>query len=275
MRGFRLAMMSRCAVAVIALGCCSTMARAQLAGADKLTLRVPEGGDVRALIIGIDAYRHFRPLKGAVADARDIEGALTRMGTKDVTMLIDGEADRAGILRQIDGLITRTRPNDLVVLSIAGHGTQEPERVKGSEPDGMENVFLLPGFEPTPTGSQQRVLGKEFNHFIKQFELRGARVLFVADTCHGGGMARDIDPRAEEMSFRQVPSYRLTDDTLKPVTTTSEAFFDRTRLRPHRIPGGGRSQDQGAGSRNPRHRRTARRAELCGGARARGQCGLQ
>ena len=71
----------------------------------------------------------------------------------------------------------------------------------------MENVFLLPGFEPTPAGSQQRILGSEFNHFIRQFELRGAKVIFVADTCHGGGMARDIDPRAEEMSFRQIPSY--------------------------------------------------------------------
>jgi hypothetical protein len=155
------------------------------------------------------------------------------MGAKDVTTLIDAKADRAGILREIDGLIRRTRPNDLIVLSIAGHGTQEPERVKGSEPDGMENVFLLAGFEPSPTGSQQRVLGKEFNHFIKQLELKGARVMFVADTCHGGGMAREVDPRGGEMSFRQVPSYRLTNDTLKPVTTTSEAFtteldFDRT-----------------------------------------------
>jgi len=222
MRAFRLAMMSRCAAAVIALGCCSTMAAAQL-GVDKLSLRVPEGGTVRALVIGVDAYRYYRPLKGAVADARDIEGALLRMGAKDVTTLIDDKADRAAILRSIDGLITRTRPNDLIILSIAGHGTQEPERVKGSEPDGMENVFLLAGFEPSPTGSQQRVLGKEFNHFIKQLELRGARVMFVADTCHGGGMAREVDPRGAEMSYRQVPSYRLTDDTLRPVTTTSEA----------------------------------------------------
>ena len=72
----------------------------------------------------------------------------------------------------------------------------------------MEDVFLLPGFEPTPTGSQQRILGSEFNHFIRQFELRGAKVIFVADTCHGGGMVRDIDPRAAEMSFRQVPPTR-------------------------------------------------------------------
>ena len=199
------------------------------------------------------------------------------MGAKDVTALIDDKADRAGILREIDGLLVRTRPNDLVILSIAGHGTQEPERVKGSEPDGMENVFLLAGFEPTAAGSQQRVLGKEFNHFIKQFELRGARVVFVADTCHGGGMAREVDPRGDEMSFRQVPSYRLTDDTLKPVTTppmrsppnstsTAPTFWPRSTARPNR-----------PRLRIPGRRRLARSAELCGRARLRGrrrrQCG--
>jgi hypothetical protein len=96
----------------------------------------------------------------------------------------------------------------------------------------MEDVFLLPGFEPTPTASQQRILGSEFNHFIRQFELRGAKVIFVADACHGGGMVRDIDPRAAEMSFRQVPTYTLTVDALKPVSAQddprSELDLDRT-----------------------------------------------
>ena len=54
-----------------------------------------------------------------------------------------------------------------------------------------------PDFATTTAGSRQRIIGTEFNHFIKQFEERGARVLFVADTCHGGGLTRDVDPRAE------------------------------------------------------------------------------
>jgi len=193
----------------------------------------PDGGEVRALIIGVDAYQNVRPLKGAVADARDIESALRRMGTRDVTALIDAQADRAAILREIGALVQRTNSGDMVVLSIAGHGAQEPERVKGSQPDGLDDVFLLPGFDTSPTGSQQRILGKEFHHFIKQLELRGAQVVFVADSCHGGGMARSIDPRSEEMSFRQVASYRVPVDLLQPVTTKSEEFmteldFDRT-----------------------------------------------
>ncbi|MGY4598050.1 putative caspase-like protein [Bradyrhizobium sp. GM22.5] len=191
-----------------------------------LFLKNPDGAAIRALVIGIDAYQHVRPLKGSVADARDIEGALRSMGTTDVVTLIDGQADRTNILQSISALVQRTNPNEQIILSIAGHGAQEPETIKGSEPDGMQDVFLLPGFEPTPEGSKQRILGSEFNHFIRQFELRGAKVLFVADTCHGGGMAREVDPRAAEMSFRQVPTYTLTVDKLVPVQNETDPVTD-------------------------------------------------
>jgi len=200
--------------------------------ATTLQLSNPDGGEVRALVIGIDDYQHVRKLRGATPDARDIDSSLRAMGVRDVTALIDDHAERSNVLREISALVERTKTNDIVFLSIAGHGAQEPEHIKGSQPDGMEDVFLLPGFEPTPTGSQQRILGSEFNHFIKQFELRGAKVIFVADTCHGGGMARDIDPRAAEMSFRQVPAYTLLVDELKPVSgqgdPRSELDLDRT-----------------------------------------------
>jgi Caspase domain len=198
----------------------SWIALPALAASD-LQIRDPEGGDVRGFVIGIDAYRNVRPLKGAVADAHDIEGTLKEMGVRDVVSLIDAQANRADVMRELSAMVARTKPNDLVFLSIAGHGTQEPERIKGTQPNGLENVFLLPDFEPTAEGSQQRILGSEFNHFIKQFELRGAKVVFIADTCHGGGMARSIDPRAEEMSFRQVPRYTLLVDTLQPVSDAS------------------------------------------------------
>ena len=200
--------------------------------ASAVQIRDPEGGEVRGFVIGIDAYRHVRPLKGAVADARDIEHTLKEMGVRDVVTMINDQADRAQLLREMSAMVARTNANDLIFLSIAGHGSQEPERVKGSRPNGLENVFLLPNFEPSAEGSQQRVLGSEFNHFIKQFELRGAKVVFIADTCHGGGMARGIDPRAGEMSFRQVPQYTLLVDTLKPVSDSSspqsELDLDRT-----------------------------------------------
>ena len=196
------------------------------AASAQVALRSPLGGEVRALVIGIDAYQYVPQLRGAVADARDLEGALRQSGVKDLTALIDAAADRETIMRTLDGLVARSQPGDLVVLTIAGHGVQEPEHVKGSQPDGMDDVFVLAGFNPsTAAGMRQRIIGTEFNHIIKQFEARGARVMFVADACHGAGLAREIDPRAAEMSYRQAPRYSLAADDLKPISNASDAFL--------------------------------------------------
>ena len=205
-----------------ALICAASIGLDRAGAASALQLSNPDGGEVRALVIGIDDYQHVRKLKGATADARDIDSSLKTMGIRDVTTLIDTDAERSSVLRAISALVERTKASDIVFLAIAGHGAQEPEHIKGSQPDGMEDVFLLPGFEPTPTGSRQRILGSEFNHFIRQLELRGAKVIFVADTCHGGGMVRDIDPRAAEMSFRQISNYTLLVDELKPVSDPAD-----------------------------------------------------
>jgi hypothetical protein len=222
---------------VVRGGCAGALAMAALVGvspgASAQALRPPhDGGEVRALVIGIDAYQFVPPLQGAVADARDLEATLRRNGTKDVTALFDAAATRDTVMRSLDQLLERSRPGDLVILTIAGHGVQEPEHVKGSQPDGMDNVFVLAGFDPkTAAGTRQRIIGTEFNHVIKEFEGRGVQVLFVADACYGGGMAREIDPRAGAMSFRQAPRYSLTIDDLRPISTTADAFLSGIDFR--------------------------------------------
>jgi hypothetical protein len=202
------------------------------ASAQVATLHPPQDGEVRALVIGIDAYQFVPQLRGAVADARDIESTLRRQGVTDVTALYDAAADRATVMRSLDQLVKRSQAGDLVVLSIAGHGVQEPEHIKGSQPDGLDNVFVLAGFNPkTGAGTQQRIIGTEFNHVIKQFESKGTQVLFVADACYGGGLAREIDPRAGEMSYRQAPRYSLAIDNLQRISTTSDAFLSDIDFR--------------------------------------------
>ena len=196
------------------------------ADAQTRALRGPESGEVRALLVGLDAYKHVRPLKGAVADAADIDNALRKMAVRDITKMTDDAVNRVSLLREINNLLARTRAGDFVVLAIAGHGAQEPERVRGSQPDGLDNVFLLPAFNPkTPEGAREKILGQEFNHLIKQFESRGARVMFVADTCYAGGLTREVDPRAGELSYRQVPRYTIAVDDLKPISTSQDAFL--------------------------------------------------
>lgn len=179
---------------------------------------------VHAIVVGVDRYAGLPPLRGAVADARDIEASLRRLGVTDVAALYDEAADRDSVLKRVFDLSARVGRGDLVILSIAGHGALEPELVKGSEPDGKDAVFLLSGFSPSGPGTRQRIIDKEFNHLIKIFESRGARVVFVADSCFGGGLARSVDPRGGDVVYRSVPAYAVTDDELKPVSSAADAY---------------------------------------------------
>src|SRR6266849_9136999 len=80
------------------------------ATAQAATIRPPQRGEVRALVIGIDAYQFVPQLRGAVADARDIESTLRRQGVTDVTALYDASADRATVMRALDQLLQRSQP---------------------------------------------------------------------------------------------------------------------------------------------------------------------
>ena len=203
------------------------------ASAARAQLAPPGAGEVRALVIGIDHYATRRNLRGAVADARDVEQALRKGGVRDLTVLIDAEATRAQVLTAIDHLLTGAREGDLIFISFAGHGAQSPERIKGSDPDGVDEVFVLQRFDDHGTDTAERVLDKEINVWLKRIEKKGAYTLFLADTCHGGGLTRGVDLRAGELSYRQTAiSIAPLDDALTPVSTDVDRMlqpeeFDR------------------------------------------------
>ncbi|RUM26959.1 caspase [Rhizobium vallis] len=206
-----------------------------LAATDSLarTIEAPERGAVRAVLIGIDLYRNVPPLHGAVADAEDLSLSLRSVGVEDMTLLKNGEADREGIFHAIEAVTERAGSGDLVVLGIAGHGSSEPERVRGSKPSGRDEVYVLAGFDTRIPGSRERIFGDEFKVLIHKLEAKGADVLFIADTCHAGGMTRDVDPRGAEITWRQAPSYTIEEDDLAPISTTADALstgFDYKRL---------------------------------------------
>lgn len=226
-------MMRQVTVSIVTLGTMLAPRPLLAAQPQPFVLMAPGRGEVRALIVGIDRYLHVNPLRGAVADARDIEASLRAMGSQDVTSLIDASADRASLIGELNRLEARTRQGDLVIITLAGHGSKEDERVKGSSSDAADEVFLLNGFDPkTGPGGAEKILNHEFHHYIKLIENLGAEVIFVADTCYGGGLAREIAPGSSEITYRQVPRYRLAEDDLKPVSSPADALL--TNLDFHR-----------------------------------------
>ena len=198
--------------------------------AKTLQISPPGDGQVRALVIGIDRYQDVDPLQGAVADAQDIASALKNAGVSDLTVLTDGEATRHNIESAMMGIAAAT-PGDLVFMSIAGHGAQAPEQVKGSEPDGMDEIFLLAGFSRSGRGNAERIVDNEFNGWLAQLNRKGVDVLFVADVCHGGGMTRQPKFGSETLRYRFAGTVQLNRGNDTPLTRAANA-----RVKPRDLP---------------------------------------
>ena len=177
----------------------------------------PARAEIAALVIGIDRYTKVNPLQGAVNDARDIADALKGLGVKKLRLFIDGEAERSRIIAAWRQLIAETSPDSTLVLTFAGHGAQQPERVPGSEADGMDEFLVLADFAPRGPGTAQRLTDDEIAVLLKEAAPR--RVIFVSDSCHSGTMTRAFDDRAGMLGTRAakidgVPIDHIEDDAL-------------------------------------------------------------
>jgi len=171
-------------------------------------------GTLRGLVIGIDAYAHVPPLGGAVNDAEAIAGALRSLGVQDLTVMVNQQVTRDGVTRAWDDLIARSRPGDVLVFTYAGHGSQEPERVPGSEEDHMDENFLLTGFDVSPPNNRERLVDDDIGDMLRKAE--GRTVVFVADSCHSGTVTRAFDPRAATHRTRFTNVGPIEDDMLPP-----------------------------------------------------------
>jgi hypothetical protein len=170
--------------------------------------------ELHALVIGIDEYRFGSSLRGAVNDAEDIAATLRRLGVSDLTVLLNGNATRDRIEASWRAILRRAQPGDKVLLTYAGHGSQEKEHVPGSEVDNKDEVLLLGGFNEVGPGTRERILDDEFNQWFRAAGERGLEVIFVADACYSGTLTRSFDERAGEVLTRAAPLYSITTDML-------------------------------------------------------------
>ena len=102
---------------------------------------------IRALVIGIDDYKELHDLEGAINDARDIAAALSDAGVLDLVVLEDEQANRQRIEDEWNAILARSNIGDTVVLTYAGHGGQEPERILGQKPMAWTKSYCLEVFK--------------------------------------------------------------------------------------------------------------------------------
>ncbi|MEO1091719.1 MAG: caspase family protein [Pseudomonadota bacterium] len=204
----------------------STVSRAAVLAAAIGLTATQASAATYALVIGIDAYEHIAPLRGAVNDARDIAETLRGLPADEVRLLLDGDATRAAITQNWRELAQRAGPGDTLIITYAGHGSNEPEAQSGSESDGLDENFLLAGFSPIGAAAAERIRDDEVAELIALSP--EATVIFVADSCHSGSSTRSLQT---DWGFRNWPTGSFVDDPLPPPpagSTTDEAAVDNT-----------------------------------------------
>ncbi len=195
------------------------MRRALILAAGLALSAAPLHAEIHAVVVGVDAYRHLKPLGGATNDARDLAGALTRLGA-EVELLTDAAATRAAVIAAFERQAAKAGPGDMFVFTYAGHGMQEPEAIPGDEADGLDETIVFAGFAPSGPEAGERLRDNEIGALLAKVN-PAARTLIVVDSCHSGTMTRAGDRRGKTLRTRFAGIGRLTDDPLpKPDAST-------------------------------------------------------
>ena len=173
------------------------------------------------LVIGIDDYQHISPkLDGAVNDARDVADALRKNGAQEVRLLVNQEASRDAIMAAWGDLVSKAHKGDIIVLHYAGHGGQEPEHIKGSEPTGFDSTLLLADFALKGKDTYERIVDDEMGEMFKRAADAGAKLMVVVDACHSGTMTRAFSnpaiakPRVRAVTYLPIDP---AEDRLPPM----------------------------------------------------------
>ena len=167
----------------------------------------------RALLIGIDRYRHVSPLVGTVNDARAMQAWISAhpgFDDGDIRMLLDGEATRDNILRSIeDWLIAGTRPGDEVFLYYSGHGFQQRDQ-NDDEVDRLDETLVPVDVTIGADGAPRGMIADDEVAALMA-RLSGRRVHVVIDACHSGTGDRLAVATADAGGWRYVKTPRGPD----------------------------------------------------------------
>lgn len=158
----------------------------------------------RALVIGVNAYPQIllngvpgqRDLRGAVADAKNVEKALVDhfdVKREEIRLLIDEAATRDGILAAFrEWLIDGTNPGDRVIFYFAGHGAQVEDENGDEGLDRFDEVLAPHDTKGELQGADAGLSGfitdDEIGELLDQ--LAGREVLVIVDACHSGTITR-------------------------------------------------------------------------------------
>jgi metacaspase-1 len=137
----------------------------------------------RALCIGINNYPGTdSDLSGCVNDAKDWKGELEKRGF-EVTLILDKEASKMRMQSEIRNIVEATNGKDIALITYSGHGTWALDQ-DGDEADGRDEALC-----PYDIHTKGPLLDDEIYSMFLDRE-RGAKIVFISDSCHSGTVSR-------------------------------------------------------------------------------------
>jgi len=163
-----------------------------------------------ALIIAVGDYpasTGWSPISSA-NDVPLIKSALLKQGFNedDITVLLNSEATRAGIIAALEKLNQTIEPGDIVVIHYSGHGQQIADD-NGEEIDDKDeaivpyDAFVSPSYNYSGQNHiRDDELGKLITNFRNKLGQDGQLVLLL-DSCHSGSATRGGKARGGAPTF--------------------------------------------------------------------------
>lgn len=176
----------------------------------------------KALCIGINNYPGTESdLTGCVNDANDWRNCLAQYGF-EVIQLLDAQATKDAMRHQMEKLVREARDGDVIVLTYSGHGSWIPD-TNGDEPDGRDEVFC-----PYDLKQNGPIIDDDIYQIFEILET-GVHALFIADSCHSGGVSRVPRAIITRRARYLPPETFLAEDELTSARNIAATNFRRNR----------------------------------------------
>ena len=141
------------------------------------------------LSIGIGDYANpqVSDLKLTTADARDMAQAFLRLtqGEALVRLLLDGQANKAGIKAGIDWLAMNTNPDDLAVFYYSGHGARYRDQ-DSDEADAFDEFLCPHDTGANGGGVETFIRDDEMRLWLQAVTGKTNNLAVIFDCCHSG-----------------------------------------------------------------------------------------
>jgi hypothetical protein len=187
-------------------------------------------GERRALLIGVDRYDEGCPragmsddcfsnnLYGPTHDVDSLKQVLERswgFRPQDITVLLNADAKRAGILRAFDNLLAWAKPGGLAVIYFSGHGTSPQNSHSPANLPAADTGALVVAPEDIKTPRASYLVGRtDIRPVLAALDAKGVEVFAAFDACFSQNTARSAQARSRvfrDLGIAAKPNDSATD----------------------------------------------------------------